>query len=66
MYFDWEKKDYVRIPVPEQVEVASLIGDVAEGPDGKPSIHVHLVVGKRDGRRWPAISPKPTCGPRSR
>jgi hypothetical protein len=49
MYFDWEKKDYVRIPVPEQVEVASLIGDVAEGPDGKPSIHVHLVVGKRDG-----------------
>ena len=27
----------------------SLIGDIAEGPDGKPSIHVHLVVGKRDG-----------------
>jgi predicted DNA-binding protein with PD1-like motif len=49
MYFDWEKKDYLRIPVTEQVEVASLIGDVAEGPDGKPSIHVHLVVGKRDG-----------------
>jgi len=49
MYFDWEKKDYLRIPVTEQVEVASLIGDVAEGPNGKPSIHVHLVVGKRDG-----------------
>jgi uncharacterized protein len=49
MYFDWEKKDYQRIPVREQVEVASLIGDVAEGPDGKPSLHVHLVVGKRDG-----------------
>jgi uncharacterized protein len=49
MYFDWERKDYLRIPVDEQVEVASLIGDVAEGPDGKPSIHVHLVVGKRDG-----------------
>jgi hypothetical protein len=49
MYFNWEKKDYLRIPVTEQVEVASLIGDVAEGPDGKPSIHVHLVVGKRDG-----------------
>jgi len=46
MYFDWEKKDYLRIPVAEQVEVASLIG---EGPDGKPSFHVHLVVGKRDG-----------------
>jgi len=49
MYFDWEKKDYLRIPVREQVEVASLIGDVAEGPDGKPSLHIHLVVGKRDG-----------------
>lgn len=49
MYFDWEKKGYQRIPVREQVEVASLIGDVAEGPDGKPSLHVHLVVGKRDG-----------------
>ena len=49
MYFDWEKKGYLRVPVAEQVEVASLIGDVAEGPDGKPSIHVHLVVGKRDG-----------------
>lgn len=49
MYFDWDKKSYQRIPVREQVEVASLIGDVAEGPDGKPSIHIHLVVGKRDG-----------------
>jgi uncharacterized protein len=49
MYFDWEKKGYQRIPVAEQVEVASLIGDVATGPDGKPSLHVHLVVGRRDG-----------------
>lgn len=49
MYFDWDKKDYLRIPLPEQVEVASLIGDIAEGLDGKPSIHVHLVVGRRDG-----------------
>jgi predicted DNA-binding protein with PD1-like motif len=49
MYFDWDKKNYSRIPVPEQVEVASLIGDVAVGPDGKPSLHIHLVVGRRDG-----------------
>jgi uncharacterized protein len=49
MYFDWDKKAYCRIPVREQVEVASLIGDVAEGPDGAPSLHIHLVVGKRDG-----------------
>lgn len=49
LYFDWEKKGYLRIPVLEQVEVASLIGDVAEGPDGKPALHVHIVVGKQDG-----------------
>ncbi len=47
-YFDWEKKDYTKIPVREQVEVASLLGDVAE-LDGKPALHLHIVVGKRDG-----------------
>lgn len=47
-YFDWERKDYLEIPVPEQVEVASLVGDVAALPDG-PVVHVHLVIGKRDG-----------------
>jgi uncharacterized protein len=49
MYFDWEKKDYLRIPVREQVEIAAMIGDVAEDPSGKPSLHIHLVVGKRTG-----------------
>jgi predicted DNA-binding protein with PD1-like motif len=49
LYFDLDKKDYLRIPVREQVEVASLIGDVAEGPNGQPALHIHLVVGKRDG-----------------
>jgi len=49
MYFDWDKNDYRKIPVREQVEVASLIGDVAEAPTGEPALHLHLVVGKRDG-----------------
>lgn len=49
MYFDWEKKEYQRIPVHEQVEVASLIGDVAEAPSGQPALHIHLVVGRRNG-----------------
>jgi predicted DNA-binding protein with PD1-like motif len=48
-YFDWEKKDYAHIPVREQVEVASLIGDVAQAPSGEPALHIHVVVGKRDG-----------------
>jgi hypothetical protein len=47
-YFDWERKDYARIPIGEQVEVLSLVGDVAlEG--ATPRIHAHVVVGKRDG-----------------
>jgi len=48
-YFDWDKKEYQGIPVREQVEVASMIGDVAEGLDREPTLHIHLVVGKRDG-----------------
>ena len=47
-YFDWEKKDYDKIPLREQVEVLTLAGDVAL-KDGKPQIHAHVVVGKRDG-----------------
>src|SRR5262245_3993372 len=48
-FFDWETKQYRPIPVEEQVEVASLVGDIAVGPDGKPSVHVHAVLGRRDG-----------------
>ncbi len=48
-YFDWESKKYLPIPVQEQVEVASLTGDVALAPDGKPALHVHAVLGRRDG-----------------
>jgi predicted DNA-binding protein with PD1-like motif len=48
-YFNWEKKDYQKIPLREQVEVLSLVGDVALGEDGKPSVHAHIVVGRSDG-----------------
>lgn len=47
-YFDVERKDYVRIAVNEQVEVLSLVGDVALEKE-EPKIHAHVVVGKRDG-----------------
>ena len=47
-YFDWEKKDYIKIPIHEQVEVLSLVGDVTIS-DGKPNIHAHVVLGRRDG-----------------
>ena len=47
-YFDWQLKDYRRIPVEEQVEVLSLIGDVAEAK-GEPALHIHAVLGRSDG-----------------
>jgi predicted DNA-binding protein with PD1-like motif len=48
-YFDWQAKSYMPIMVDEQVEVASLLGDIATGPDGGPSVHLHAVLGRRDG-----------------
>lgn len=47
-YFDWETKDYEKIPMREQVEVLTLAGDVALH-EGKPKLHAHVVLGKRDG-----------------
>jgi uncharacterized protein len=47
-YFDWQKKDYARIPVDQQVEVLSLTGNVARA-DGEPKLHAHIVLGKADG-----------------
>jgi uncharacterized protein len=39
---------YKRIAVDEQVEVLSLLGDVAV-TDREPSLHLHAVLGKSDG-----------------
>ena len=48
-YFDWEKKKYRPIPVDVQVEVITLVGDVAPDDKGKPSLHAHTVLGLPDG-----------------
>ena len=63
-WFDRERNDYRRIPVAEQVEVLSLLGDVAER-EGEPVLHVHAVLGRFDGstvgghllrgRVWPTL-----------
>jgi uncharacterized protein len=47
-WFDRAAKDYRRIPVDQQCEVLSLLGDVAEGADG-PILHMHAVLGLSDG-----------------
>lgn len=48
-WFDLASKSYREIPVDEQCEVLSGIGDVAVGDDGKPSLHIHAVLGLKDG-----------------
>ena len=48
-YFDWEKKDYERIPVTEQTEVLALVGDITIDADNRKKVHAHVVLGKRDG-----------------
>jgi predicted DNA-binding protein with PD1-like motif len=48
-WFDLARKTYKKIPVAQQCEVLSVIGDIAQGDDGKPSLHVHAVLGLSDG-----------------
>lgn len=48
-YFDWATKDYHIISVREQVEVVSLVIDIALGENGQPKVHAHVVVGRSDG-----------------
>ncbi|CAM5345361.1 DNA-binding protein OS=Streptomyces tendae OX=1932 GN=GUR47_04005 PE=4 SV=1 [Streptomyces tendae] len=47
-WFDRQAEDYRRVPVQEQCEVLSLIGDIAVADDG-PIPHLHAVLGLSDG-----------------
>jgi predicted DNA-binding protein with PD1-like motif len=47
-WLDLPKKLYRRIAVPTQVEVLSLIGDIATF-NGKPIVHMHAILGRSDG-----------------
>lgn len=48
-YYNLEQQRYEPIAIEEQVEILSLIGNVATY-QGNPRIHAHCVVGHRDGR----------------
>jgi predicted DNA-binding protein with PD1-like motif len=73
-YFDRQRKEYTRIPVDEQVEVLSLVGDVALTPDARAEVHAHVVVGRSDGSTlgghlleasvWPTLEVLVTDSPR--
>jgi uncharacterized protein len=48
-WFSWETKRYEpSVTLDEQLELLSLVGDVALN-DGRPMVHAHAVVGKKDG-----------------
>jgi uncharacterized protein len=46
-FFDWKSKEYQHMPIEEQVEVLSLVGDISQ-ERGAPKVHAHVVVGKAD------------------
>src|SRR5215469_12453221 len=48
-WFNWETKKYQpAVVLNEQVELLSLVGDIALN-QGRPQVHAHVVVGKSDG-----------------
>jgi predicted DNA-binding protein with PD1-like motif len=47
-WLDLNRKEYRAIPVKEQVEVLSMVGDIATF-EGKPVVHAHLALGRQDG-----------------
>jgi predicted DNA-binding protein with PD1-like motif len=64
-WFNWETRKYqTSANFDEQVELLSLIGDIAL-KDAKPEIHAHLVVGRSDGTAHGghllSATVRPTC-----
>jgi uncharacterized protein len=63
-FFDRKRKSYQEIPIKEQVEVLSFVGNIVE-KDAEPMLHAHVVVAKADGtahgghflqaRVWPTL-----------
>lgn len=47
-FFDVGKKDYRKIPIDEQVEVLTLVGNITLDK-GAPKVHAHTVLGLADG-----------------
>ena len=63
-WFDLAKKTYKPIEIETQCEALSLLGDIAQGDDGKPSLHMHAVLRVSDGTTTRINSPG-FCGPKA-
>jgi predicted DNA-binding protein with PD1-like motif len=48
-WFDLQARTYRPIEVGQQCEVLNLMGDLAQGDDGRASLHLHDVLGLSDG-----------------
>ena len=64
-WFDWDRKKYeTAVRLEEQVELLSLIGDIAL-KDNEPQVHAHLVIGHKDGTAHGghllSATVRPTC-----
>jgi predicted DNA-binding protein with PD1-like motif len=64
-WFNWETKKFqTAVKLQEQVELLSLIGDVALKED-EPQVHAHLVIGRQDGTAHGghllSATVRPTC-----
>ena len=46
-FFEWTTKQYRHIPIDEQVEVLSIIGDISLDGE-RPKVHAHAVLSKAD------------------
>lgn len=51
-YLNMKTEKYEDIPIEEQVEVVSLLGNVAMLPDGKRKVHMHASVSNEQGRTF--------------
>jgi predicted DNA-binding protein with PD1-like motif len=47
-FYDLERKEYDRIPVEDETEVLSLLGNLSVTDEG-PRVHAHATLGTRDG-----------------
>jgi predicted DNA-binding protein with PD1-like motif len=47
-YFAWDRQEFVKNYVEEQVELLSFQGTIAAGDDGTPTLHAHVVLGRSD------------------
>jgi uncharacterized protein len=48
-WYDLGAKEYLDIPVDDQVEVLTLAGNVSLSPEGDAFVHMHVTCGRKDG-----------------